>query len=232
MKKIIINRRELKYPIGEIDYYRVNKLFNEILTPDNNNGKYGYKIRSLYFDSINNNDYYSKISGDEVRKKIRLRIYDTKATEVKLEIKRKLNINQIKESTIISKEDAIKLINKDYRVLLKYDEIAHSAYNIMTIGQYQPVVLVDYIRRAYIHSENNIRVTLDSDIRSNEFNFNMFSDDLTMIPVFDYYNALLEVKFDGELFCWISQALVGLDTTNYSISKYCSGRRFYENYIL
>lgn len=124
------------------------------------------------------------------------------------------------------------MINKDYSVLLKYDEIAHSDYNIMTMGQYQPVVLIDYNRRAYIHTENNIRVTLDSDIRSNEFDFNMFSDDVIMVPVFDYYNALLEVKFDGELFCWISQALVGLDTTNYAISKYCSGRRFYENYIL
>ncbi len=229
---MIVSRREVKYPIGEMDYYRVNKLFNEILTPDKNNEEYGYKIRSLYFDSINNEDYYAKINGDEVRKKIRLRIYDTKATEVKLEIKRKLNISQIKETTTISKEDAIRLINKDYSILLKYDEIALSAYNIMTIGQYQPVVLIDYNRRAYIHSENNIRVTLDSDIRSNEFDFNMFSDNVTMVPAFDYYNSLLEVKFDGELFCWISQVLVELDTTNYSISKYCSGRRFYENYIL
>ncbi|MPM64215.1 hypothetical protein SDC9_111101 [bioreactor metagenome] len=230
---MIVNRRELKYPIGEMDYYKINKLFNEILTPDINNGKYGYRIRSLYFDSINNDDYYAKVGGEEVRKKIRLRIYDTKTTQVKLEIKRKINISQIKETTTISKEDTLRLINKDYNVLLKYDnDIAHSAYNIMTMGQYQPVVLVEYNRRAYIHNENNIRVTLDSDIRSNEFDFNMFSDDVIMTPAFDYYNSLLEVKFDGELFCWISQALVGLDTTNQSISKYCSGRRFYENYIL
>lgn len=230
---MIVNRRELKYPIGEVDYHRVNKLFKSILTPDENNGQYGYKIRSLYFDSINNNDYYAKLGGEEVRKKIRLRIYNTKDTFVKLEIKRKINISQIKETVTITKEDAISLINKDYSVLLKYDsDIAKAAYNIMTIGQYQPVVLVDYNRIAYVHSENNIRVTLDSDIRSNEFDFNMFSEDVIMTPVFDYYNALLEVKFDGELFCWISQALVGLDTTNYSISKYCTGRRFYENYML
>ena len=82
--------------------------------------------------------------------------------------KKNININQIKETATITREDAISLINKDYRVLLKYDNnTCQSAYNIMTIGQYQPVVLVDYNRRAYIHSENNIRVTLDSDIRSN-----------------------------------------------------------------
>lgn len=230
---MIVNRRELKYPIGEMDYYKVNELFKKVLTPDKNNKEYGYRIRSLYFDSINNDDYYSKIDGEEIRKKIRLRIYDTNTNIVKLEIKRKLNISQIKETTTISKEDAIKLINKDYSVLLKYDnQTAHCAYNIMAIGQYQPVVLIDYNRRAYIHNENNIRVTLDSDIRSNEFDFNMFSEDVIMTPIVDYYNALLEVKFDGELFCWISQALTDLDTTNKSLSKYCSGRRFFENYML
>lgn len=230
---MIVNRRELKYPIGEMDYYKVNELFKEVLTPDPNNKSYGYRIRSLYFDSLNNDDYYAKVNGEEIRKKIRLRIYDIKTDKVKLEIKRKMNVSQRKETTTISREDAIALINKDYSVLLNYEnDTAKSAYNIMTIGQYRPVVLVDYNRRAYIHNENNIRVTLDSDIKSNEFDFDMFNEDILMTPIVDYYNAVLEVKFDGELFCWISQALAGLDTTNRSLSKYCSSRQFFENYIL
>lgn len=230
---MIVNRRELKYPIGEMDYYKVNELFKKVLTPDPNNKNYGYRIRSLYFDSLNNDDYYAKVNGEEVRKKIRLRIYDTNTDKVKLEIKRKMNVSQRKETTTISRKDAIALINKDYSVLLKYEnDTAKSAYNIMTIGQYRPVVLVDYNRRAYIHNENNIRVTLDSDIKSNEFDFDMFNEDILMTPIVDYYNAVLEVKFDGELFCWISQALAGLDTTNRSLSKYCSSRQFFENYIL
>ncbi|CEJ73221.1 VTC domain-containing protein [[Clostridium] sordellii] len=230
---MIVNRRELKYPIGEMDYYKVNDLFKRVLNPDPNNKEYGYRIRSLYFDSLNDDDYYAKINGEEVRKKIRLRIYDTKTDKVKLEIKRKINISQRKETVTITREDAIKLINMDYSVLLKYNnDIANSAYNIMTMGQYRPAVLVDYNRIAYIHTENNIRVTLDSDIRSNEFDFNMFSEDVSMTPIVDYYNAVLEVKFDGELFCWISQALADLDTTNRSLSKYCSSRRLFENYLL
>ena len=230
---MIVNRRELKYPIGEMDYYKVNDLFKLVLTPDPNNKEYGYRIRSLYFDSLNDDDYYAKINGEEVRKKIRLRIYDTKTDKVKLEIKRKINISQRKETVTITREDAIKLINMDYSVLLKYNnDIANSAYNIMTMGQYRPAGLVDYNRMAYIHTENNIRVTLDSDIRSNEFDFNMFSEDVSMTPIVDYYNAVLEVKFDGELFCWISQALADLDTTNRSLSKYCSSRRLFENYLL
>lgn len=90
---MIVNRRELKYAISEFDYYKINDLLKQILTPDSNNGNYGYRIRSLYFDSVDNCDYYAKIHGEEVRKKIRLRIYDTSCQWVKLEIKRKMNIN-------------------------------------------------------------------------------------------------------------------------------------------
>ncbi|MDQ0150772.1 polyphosphate polymerase domain-containing protein [Eubacterium multiforme] len=229
---MIVNRRELKYSVSEREYFRLINVFKNLLTEDANNKKYGYKIRSLYFDSINNDDYYSKISGEEVRKKIRLRIYDVDDELVKLEIKRKLNINQIKETTLISREDAKALINKDYSVLLKYDDnIAKTAYNIMTLGQYSPVVLVEYNRRAYIHKENRIRVTLDSDMRSNETNFDLFSKDVVLMPIFNMYDSILEVKYDGELFCWISDLLKGKDIVNQSLSKYCSGRKFFESYL-
>lgn len=228
----IVERREIKFIISEYDYFRLNDVFKNVLIQDTNNKEFGYNVRSLYFDSINNCDYYSKMNGEEIRKKIRLRIYDINTEVVKLEIKRKININQIKESIEISRDDAISLINKDYKVLLKYNNsVAHKAYNIMTIGQYQPVVLVDYNRRAYLHVENSIRVTLDSDLRANETNFDLFSNTVTMNPVFDHYHSILEVKYDGELFCWISQILGGKDSINQSLSKYCTSRKFFDSYI-
>jgi len=101
----------------------------------------------------------------------------------------------------------------------------------MTIGQYQPVVLIDYNRRAYVHGENNIRVTLDSDIRSSETNFDLFSKDILMTPVFDHYNAILEVKYDQDLFCWISQIIAGRDNIHQSLSKYCVSRKLFEQYL-
>lgn len=229
---MIVNRREVKNVINEHEYFRLVGLLKNILIQDPNNKEFGYKVRSLYFDSINNNDFYSKMNGEEIRKKIRLRIYDTNAEVVKLEIKRKINLSQIKESTFISRDDAISLINKDYKVLLKYDnEIAQSAYNIMTIGQYQPVVLVEYNRRAYLHTENQIRITLDSDIRANETNFDLFSNVLTMAPVFDHYHSILEMKYNGELFRWITQAMNVRESINQSLSKYCTSRKLFDNYL-
>lgn len=229
---MIVNRREIKYSISEIDYYRYLALFEKVLQIDPHSKEGTYTIRSLYFDTPNNDDYYGKMNGEEVRKKIRLRIYDTKADRVKLELKRKININQIKETVWISKEDANALIQKKYDVLLEYKEkTAHTIYHIMTIGQYQPVVLIDYDRRAFYHEENNIRVTLDSQIRSSETNFDFFSDEVMMVPAFTTYQAILEVKFNGELFCWITEALKGRDTINQSLSKYCLSRTLFEQYL-
>ncbi|WP_105617270.1 polyphosphate polymerase domain-containing protein [Vallitalea okinawensis] len=229
---MLINRKELKYVISDSDYYSLSNVLKKLLIQDPNNGEFGYKVRSLYFDSLNNIDYYSKIRGEEDRKKIRLRIYDTDCLKAKLEIKRKINFNQIKETVEISKDDAKRLIKKDYQVLLSYDDhVASTAYNIMSLGQYQPVVLVEYDRRAYIHTENNIRITLDSDIRTSETNFQLFSDSVCLIPMFNHYHALLEVKYNGELFGWISQILGNRESVNQSFSKYCSSRKFYDNYI-
>lgn len=230
---VVVNRRELKYVISERDYYRLENTLKTVLTPDKSNGLYGYRIRSVYFDSINNDDFYSKTGGEEIRKKIRLRIYSPHDTKVKLEIKRKMNINQKKETAIISKEDALALINKlDYSVLLKYDNpIAKAAYNIMTLGHYRPVVLVDYNRRAFIHEENSIRVTLDSDIRTNEFNFNMFDENISLDPVFMHWNALMEIKFNGDMFCWVTDVLKPEDDVYQSLSKYCSCRQFFDMYL-
>ena len=48
---MIVNRREVKYVISEYDYFNLNDVFKNMLLQDPNNKSYGYKVRSLYFDS-------------------------------------------------------------------------------------------------------------------------------------------------------------------------------------
>lgn len=224
-KYMIVHRRELKYPLNILTYQMVDKLLKEMLTKDKNSMNGDYFIRSLYFDTFNNHDFYSKMNGDVSRKKIRLRIYDLESEQVKLEIKRKEDINQTKESIWINKDDAKSLIKGNYSVLLKYNsEIAKTIYNIMTLSQYRPVVMVDYYRRAYYHRENNIRLTLDRDIRSCESNFDIFNKSLMLTPVFNEGFSILEVKYNSVMFRWIKDVLNGLNLSNQSISKYCSSR--------
>lgn len=229
---IVVSRKELKYAISEVEYSKYVDLLSKLLKPDKSNGEVGYNVRSLYFDSAFNDDYYAKMDGLETRKKIRLRIYRTTDTEVKLEIKRKVGVNQTKSTIMIKKDDAIELIKMNYEVLLKYDEeTAKRAYNIMILGQYRPKVLVEYKRKAYIHRENKIRITLDCDIRASEFDFDLFNENVYLMPTFDTYDAVLEVKFNGELFKWISDMIRGNDCVYESISKYSNSRKFFDNYL-
>ena len=71
-------------------------------------------VRSLYFDSIYDNDYFDKISGLEVRKKIRLRIYSPEQTTVKLELKQKRGSAQKKTSLSITKKQAEEMVCGNY----------------------------------------------------------------------------------------------------------------------
>lgn len=222
---MIVQRRELKYSLNIISYQKVDKVLKQLLTKDENNNECDYYIRSLYFDTYDNYDFYSKMNGDVRRKKIRLRTYDLNDNEVKLEIKRKEGINQVKESVWIQKEDAKELVVGNYSVLLKYNsQTAETIYNIMTLGQYRPVVMVDYYRKAYYHRENNIRITLDRDIRSSESNFDMFNKSIMLTPVFDEGFSVLEVKYNSVILRWIKDALNGINLSKQSISKYCSSR--------
>lgn len=68
-----VYRNELKYFINEMDYINLRKVFETTLEKDvydvNNEG---YWIRSLYFDTLQNKDYYEKIIGTKDRKKLEL----------------------------------------------------------------------------------------------------------------------------------------------------------------
>ena len=73
MQKLKTFRHEFKYNIPYEESLNLRSKFNELLRIDRSYN--GYMIRSLYFDSIDDNDYYDKIGGECVRKKIRLKIY-------------------------------------------------------------------------------------------------------------------------------------------------------------
>ena len=172
------------------------------------------------------------MDGLEDRKKIRLRIYTPHDKKVKLEIKRKYNNNQIKSSVVISRQDAEALIKLDYDVLDKYkSKAAAMIKNIMKTNHLIPVVLIEYKRFAFMHDMNNIRITIDSEIKSSESDFNLFSENILFNPIDSFQSNLIEVKFDGYLLLWIKQILALHDLDRISFSKYTSSRFLFENYL-
>lgn len=205
--------------------------FDSIFMPDSHNGQNGYLVRSLYFDTLENKDFYQKNMGIEIRRKIRLRIYDPNAKFAMLEIKQKQGDNQMKRSLKISREDAIELTNGHYECLLNYkDSFALECYSYMISEGYFPVCIVQYTRKAYICRENNIRITFDSNLVATESNFNIFDNNLLMYPVFPRNNIVLEVKYNGFLLSYVKDIVEQVDKLQISVSKYCLARQVSLNY--
>lgn len=215
-------RHEYKYIISYADMLILRTKLNKVLNIDRSDD--GYLIRSLYFDSIDDEDYYDKLGGEINRKKIRLRIYEPNADFVKLEIKAKHDIHQLKRSLVLDKETALELIKENYDVLLKFDdETAKEAYTILRKGLYKPKVIIEYQRIAYI-TATTTRITFDYDIKSSNDVECFFDEDINYNDLTNKTDVVLEVKFDRFLEPYLSNILGSYGTRGQSVSKYVMGR--------
>lgn len=215
-------RHEFKYVLAYEEMLGLKVKLNELLEIDRSSQ--GYMIRSLYFDSINDDDYYDKLGGEINRKKVRLRIYEPNSDFVKLEIKAKYDIHQLKKSLIINREIAEKLINLEYDVLLNYDnETAKEAYLILKSGVYRPKIIIEYNRIAYM-TKTTTRITFDCDIKCSNDVKNFFKEKINYNYLTTKKDIVMEVKYDRFLEPHISNVLSKYISTQQSVSKYVMGR--------
>lgn len=225
-------RQEKKFLISLDQYYKHSHALAQVMLPDPNNGPEGYRIRSLYFDTLEDQDFEDKEDGVELRRKIRLRCYDPTHDFAVLEMKQKQGALQKKRSLRMRREDARHLTLGDYSPLLQYKEpFAAECYALMTCRCYRPKTVIDYRRKAFIAKENKIRVTFDHHITSTESHFDIFDPNLLQLPALDPYLAVLEVKFNGFLLSYIKDLLQQVSKSELSVSKYCLGRAVSKRYI-
>ena len=220
-------RQEKKLLITKDELLKFDSRLSKVLHRDKHDFGTGYSIRSLYFDTPYDTDYNEKLDGVLLRRKIRLRCYGPNQKFAKLEMKQKEGDYQRKRSLTLKREDAEKLCMGDYSPLLFYnDDFAVEIYSFMNMRCYRPKAIVEYNRRAFIASENNIRITFDSDIIATESRFDIFSEDLVQNSVFDSYLAVMEVKYNGFLLSYIKEMLEQVDRRSLSVSKYMLSRTF------
>ena len=219
-------REEKKFLINIADFIAKSHDLEQVLLQDAHNGTHGYIIRSLYFDTPFDDDYFEKAAGIETRRKVRLRCYDPKQDYAMLELKQKQGSNQLKRSLRVSKSDAKRLIDCDFSPLLSIPEpFAQEMYALMQYRCYRPKTIVQYNRKAFIAKENKIRITFDNRIVSTESSFDLFSELLNMNPVLDPFDVVLEVKFNGFLLGYIRELINSIDKSELSVSKYCLARQ-------
>ena len=112
-------REEKKFLISLPEALQISSRLSQVMLEDAHNGIHGYRIRSLYFDTIDDTDYYEKAAGVELRRKLRLRCYDPAADFAMLEMKQKQGASQLKRSLRVTREDAQTLTRGDYAPLLR-----------------------------------------------------------------------------------------------------------------
>jgi len=225
-------RQEKKYLITLTQYYALSRRLGRLLQEDAYSSGDGYQIRSLYFDGLDDHDFDEKISGIEIRKKIRLRNYGANSQVAKLEMKQKQGVMQKKRSLELSQEQSLRLISGEYTALLECEsDFASECFGIMNIQCYRPKAVITYTRKVFVANENEIRITFDHNIRGTESNFNIFSSDLLENTIFDPYLVVMEVKYNGFLLSYIKDMISDVNASELSVSKYCVGRAIGKEFV-
>lgn len=230
-KALTVSRRELKFMINLEDRMRLIAALDKVLIPDAYGDYDGYRVRSVYFDGLDNQDYVERREKFDFVKRVRIRAYTPEDTTAKFEIKKKWRHTQVKDSVIISREDAIEMINGNFDVLKKYDDpTAELGYEICTTMGYRPVSTVEYKRRAYTHPSFSTRITLDNELQYEDVDHDLFAPELNFKQVLPLTKTILEVKFDTYLLPQLQKVLSAIQLEKCPISKFASSREILEAY--
>ena len=223
-------RHELKFLITPAEMGVLRSIVSPLLQPDPNGGPTNeYLIRSLYFDTINDDALNEKIAGVGNRKKYRIRIYNFSDHVIKLECKSKYGDLISKQSVSIPRDLADQLIAGDPEGLQRMRHpLLHDMFREMRTRLLKPAVIVDYIREAYIMEAEEVRITFDKQIRTGLYSTDLFNPSIPTYPVFDDPLEVLEVKYDEFLPSYLQSTLSCVTAVRSAVSKYTWCRR-YEN---
>ncbi len=98
----------------------------------------------------------------------------------------------------------------------------------MTCGLLRPVVIVDYVREAYLHPAEEVRITFDKQLRTGMRSIDLFNPHVPTIPPFENNDIILEVKFNRVMPPYIANLLSTYcpNALQSAISKYTWCRIF------
>ena len=224
-------RHELKFFISPLQYQVLSRTLKATLNPDPNGDENNqYHIHSLYFDTAYDSALYDKINGTANRDKYRIRIYNFSDQMIRLECKSKFRDLISKRSVRITRDLAEQLISADPTGLESTASgLVSDTFREMRTNLLHPVVIVDYLREAYLHPAEEVRITFDMQLRSGLNSVDMFNPYLPTVPPFDHDEIILEVKYNQVLPPYIASLLTYAlrdGACRSAISKYVYCRRF------
>ena len=221
-------RHELKYYINPAELAVLRARLRPVMELDRHcAGGRPYHVRSLYFDDVFDRALTDKLAGVQNRDKYRIRIYNFSDKVIRMECKTKVGQLISKRSIGIPKLLAEQLIAGDPTGLERTRSgLLRDVYREMAINGLKPVVIVDYVREAYIHPAEEVRITFDKQLHTGLRSNDLFNPYVPTIPAFDHDEMILEVKFNRYLPPYIRELLSTVPANACAISKYTLCRGF------
>lgn len=222
-------RQEHKFFIKSEDVYLIVNILKPLMYLDKNcEHENPYTITSTYFDNFDDTDLFDKLNGIRFREKYRLRFYNNNNQIGNFEVKRKNEYSVEKTAISLNVDEQSRLLNGDYSILLKDKRFEYISHR-MTYKHYKPKTVVRYERIAFTLPFNNIRITLDLNLRSLGF----YSPHIEtshkagklLMPI-GY--EILELKFLDCIPDYLQKIISNYSLSRASIGKYILAR-FYNN---
>lgn len=221
-------RHEHKIYMNYADYVVIKSRLKAVMHPDAYTLPDGsYKIRSLYFDNMEDKALKEKADGISRREKFRIRCYNGNYDFIRLEKKIKIAGLGTKLSARLKKDETERIINGDFEFLKdSQSAVLVELYGKMKHQLLRPKTIVDYTREPFVYDAGNVRVTLDYNIRTGLGSINMLDPNLPTIPAEEGL-VILEVKYDNYLPSVIRDVVQSDGREISAFSKYMSCRKFY-----
>ena len=217
-------RHEVKHTIDRSDYITLCQRLGAVMRPDPYAGPDGtYAIHSLYFDTLSDRVLREKAEGMNRREKFRLRCYNGDLDHIRLEKKVKRDDLCGKEGVILTRTQAEALLRGEVQFPDSAPPLLLELSVRMRSEGLLPRAIVDYVRRPFVCPAGNVRVTLDSEIRTGVYRTDFLALDRPTVPA---RNApmLLEVKWDAFLPDYVRTAVTLPGVRWAAFSKYAACR--------
>lgn len=219
-------RHEVKHEISNHDMLILRQKLRAVMKPDRHAVNGQYAIRSLYFENLDDKALREKLDGVITREKYRIRLYNNDSSVIHLERKFKHGELGYKSSANLTSEQAQAIANGDVEWMSRStDKVILGFYIRVRNEGLKAKVIVDYVREPFIFAPGNVRVTLDSDIRTGMSCTDFLNPHCVTVPI-NNSPCILEVKWDNYLPDVIRDAVQLDGRRREAFSKYAVSRMY------
>lgn len=220
-------RHEIKIAINEADAAALRQRLRLVARYDEHAPAGGYLVRSLYFDTLRDRALREKLDSVNNREKFRIRCYNHDFSFIQLEKKSKSNGLGEKAKARLSADEVSALIAGDLSWMNDPSRpVLVELLSKMRSQGLRPRVVVEYRREPFIYPPGNVRVTLDSNVRTGLRSTAFLDPNLPLVPVPGNQRGVLEVKWDTFLPDIIRDAVQLDGRRPAAFSKYAAARMY------